>query len=125
LHRVLAPKAIDVCTPIAWLEANGSNLKRIILRHAQRWNLDPEFANWVEASYAFLNTLVDRIVPGYPAAEAEALQARFGMVDPLLAGSAAVLLPRAHRRKRRTSRQSQRTGLPDQGRSGGSARGWR
>ncbi len=78
------PRSGLVFLPCELIEANGTNLKRIILRHAQRWNLDGGFAHWVESSNAFLNTLVDRIVPGYPAAEVEALQARFGYVDPLL-----------------------------------------
>ena len=73
-----------VFLPCELIEANGSNLRRIVLRHAQRWNLEPGFGRWVDEHNRFLNTLVDRIVPGYPAAEAEALHARFGYIDPLL-----------------------------------------
>ena len=72
-----------VFLPCELIEANGSKLKNIILLHAQRWNLEAGFAAWIEASNVFCNTLVDRIVPGYPAAEAEALFAQFGYTDPL------------------------------------------
>jgi tagaturonate reductase len=34
-------------------------------RHAAAWNLEPEFTGWVSEHKWFLNTLVDRIVPGY------------------------------------------------------------
>ncbi|MDR3411191.1 MAG: tagaturonate reductase, partial [Formivibrio sp.] len=73
-----------VFLPCELIEANGSKLKSIILQHAQRWNLEAGFAAWIEASNVFCNTLVDRIVPGYPAAEANALYAKFGYTDPLL-----------------------------------------
>jgi tagaturonate reductase len=73
-----------VFIPCELIEANGDNLKRIVLLHAKRWNLEAGFAKWIESSNHFLNTLVDRIVPGYPAAEAEALWERFGYTDPLM-----------------------------------------
>jgi tagaturonate reductase len=79
-----SPQSGLVFLPCELIEGNGDSLKRIVLLHAQRWNLEPGFTRWVETSNYFLNTLVDRIVPGYPTAEAEALQARFGYVDPLL-----------------------------------------
>ncbi len=77
-------KAGLVFLPCELIEANGSNLKRIVLRHAERWNLGAGFAQWVESHNHFLNTLVDRIVPGYPADEAETLFTRFGYRDPLM-----------------------------------------
>lgn len=73
-----------VFLPCELIEANGSKLKSVILAHAKRWNLEAGFAAWVEGSNYFLNTLVDRIVPGFPAAEADALYARFGYTDSLL-----------------------------------------
>ena len=70
-----------VFLPCELIEANGSKLKSIVLQHAQRWNLDAGFAAWVESANVFCNTLVDRIVPGYPGAEAEALFAKFGYIN--------------------------------------------
>lgn len=73
-----------VFLPCELIEANGTNLKRIVLLHAKRWGLDAAFAAWVEKHNFFLDTLVDRIVPGYPAAEAPDLYKKWGYNDPLL-----------------------------------------
>jgi mannitol-1-phosphate/altronate dehydrogenase len=48
------------------IDKNGDMLKKYVLQHAQNWNLGDEFTNWVNESCAFCNTLVDRIVPGFP-----------------------------------------------------------
>ncbi len=72
-----------VFLPCELIEANGATLRRIVLAHAERWGFGPAFAAWVEGSNLFLDTLVDRIVPGFPAAEAESLFARWGYRDPL------------------------------------------
>ncbi|MBP2290683.1 tagaturonate reductase [Azospirillum rugosum] len=72
-----------VFLPCELIEANGANLKRIVLAHAKRWGLESGFAAWVEAHNHFLNTLVDRIVPGYPRDEAAALTAKWGYEDTL------------------------------------------
>ncbi|HYD32046.1 MAG TPA: tagaturonate reductase [Azospirillaceae bacterium] len=77
------PESGLVFLPCELIEANGANLKRIVLAHAKRWGLEPGFATWVAAHNHFLNTLVDRIVPGYPKDEAASLFARWGYQDTL------------------------------------------
>jgi tagaturonate reductase len=72
-----------VFLPCELIEANGATLRRCVLAHALRWGCEPEFAAWIESRNLFLDTLVDRSVPGFPAAEAEALFARWGYRDPL------------------------------------------
>jgi tagaturonate reductase len=52
--------------PCELIEKNADNLKRIILQLAQKWKLDEGFVNWLNTACTFSNTLVDRIVPGYP-----------------------------------------------------------
>lgn len=52
--------------PCELIEKNADNLKRIILQLAKKWNLDEGFVNWLNTACTFSNTLVDRIVPGYP-----------------------------------------------------------
>ncbi|TXS96081.1 tagaturonate reductase [Parahaliea maris] len=49
------------------IEDNASTLRDIVLRHAGDWNLPADFSDWLQASCAFCNTLVDRIVTGEPA----------------------------------------------------------
>lgn len=58
-----------VFLPCELIEANGSTLKSIVLRYAKEWNLGDDFINWVESENIFCNTLVDRIVTGYPRGE--------------------------------------------------------
>lgn len=52
--------------PCELIEKNGETLKNIIIRYATEWNLEKEFIDWVVNKNTFCNTLVDRIVTGYP-----------------------------------------------------------
>lgn len=74
-----------VFLPCELIERNGTNLRRIVERHAERWNLGADFLRWLDTANHFLDTLVDRVVSGYPAADAEALRAEWGYDDPLVA----------------------------------------
>ncbi|MGQ9369089.1 tagaturonate reductase [Azospirillum sp. ST 5-10] len=66
------------------IDHNGDELRRIVLRHAADWGLEPGFVAWVEADNAFYNTLVDRIVPGFPRAEADDLTRELGYADSFM-----------------------------------------
>ena len=55
--------------PCELIDKNGATLKKYILDYASLWNLDPAFSAWVEHENIFCNTLVDRIVTGYPRGE--------------------------------------------------------
>lgn len=70
--------------PCELIEANGTTLRDCVLRHAEAWNLGPAFIDWVKEHNRFCNTLVDRIVPGYPKAEADELCRRAGFADKLV-----------------------------------------
>ncbi|WP_207497226.1 tagaturonate reductase [Aridibaculum aurantiacum] len=52
--------------PCELIEKNADNLKRIVLLLAEKWQLGEGFVNWLNTACTFSNTLVDRIVPGYP-----------------------------------------------------------
>jgi tagaturonate reductase len=52
--------------PCELIDKNGENLKKIILQYADEWNLGEGFKQWLERENTFCNTLVDRIVTGYP-----------------------------------------------------------
>lgn len=69
--------------PCELLERNGDILRSIVLRHADDWGLSPAFRSWVEECNLFLNSLVDRIVTGYPE-EAERYFDKWGYEDRLL-----------------------------------------
>lgn len=73
-----------ILLPCELIEHNGKTLKSCVLRHAKAWNLEPEFAEWLESENRFADTLVDRIVPGFPEEEFESLSAELGYQDRLL-----------------------------------------
>ncbi len=52
--------------PCELIDQNGAELKRCILRYADLWRLGDAFKQWIEKENVFCNTLVDRIVTGYP-----------------------------------------------------------
>lgn len=73
-----------VVIPCELIEQNGQKLREIVLRHAKDWGLEAGFESWIMSACTFLDTLVDRIVTGYPAAEAESLQAAWGYEDHMI-----------------------------------------
>lgn len=73
-----------VLLPCELIERNGDALQRTVLELAERWALPTEFVAWVRQSCVFTNTLVDRIITGYPKDEASELEQRFGYRDALI-----------------------------------------
>lgn len=82
LGRDAAPGLVFL--PCELIEANGSRLTECVVKYAQAWELPDAFTAWVRKANVFCNTLVDRIVTGFPSSEAEALFAKLGYTDPLL-----------------------------------------
>ena len=70
-----------VFLPCELIDGNGDALKTCVLRYAECWGLEMEFMAWVEKENIFANTLVDRIVTGYPESEKETLAAVVGFDD--------------------------------------------
>ena len=73
-----------VIIPCELIDKNGDNLKKIILQYASDWNLGDDFVEWIEDDNIFCNTLVDRIVPGYPKDKMDAITAELGYKDNLV-----------------------------------------
>ena len=48
------------------IDNNGTELKKCVMKYADLWNLGDDFKVWLENENHFVNTLVDRIVTGYP-----------------------------------------------------------
>jgi len=70
--------------PCELIDKNGDKLRTTVLQHIEAWKLPAEFAAWVRSSNHFCNTLVDRIVPGYPRDEAAKLCTELGYEDKLM-----------------------------------------
>lgn len=70
--------------PCELIECNGKTLKKYMLRYAEAWKLPAEYTLYLENECAFVDTLVDRIVAGYPRAEAAEMEKKFGYEDKLI-----------------------------------------
>lgn len=70
-----------IIIPCELIEKNGEKLKEIILKYADDWNLGSGFTDWIETENHFFNTLVDRIVTGYPRDEKIELEYDDNMLD--------------------------------------------
>lgn len=73
-----------VLLPVELIDKNGEKLKMTILKYIELWQLPDEFRSWVINSNIFCNTLVDRIVPGFPKEEISLIQKRIGFLDNLV-----------------------------------------
>lgn len=73
-----------VFMPCELIDKNGITLRECILHYASDWQFGGEFAAYVEKNCIFCNTLVDRIVAGYPRAEAAEICEKLGYQDNLL-----------------------------------------
>jgi len=73
-----------ILMPCELIEKNGENLKNTILQYISHWNLSSDFKNWIEQHNIFCNTLVDRIVPGFPKDNIQEIQKATGFEDNLV-----------------------------------------
>ena len=78
--------------PCELINYNADTLKEIILKYCDKWNLEKDFVQWIEENNSFHNTLVDRIVPGYPRAEIEDYQNQLEFEDKLIVTAEVFLL---------------------------------
>lgn len=70
--------------PCELIDKNGDNLKKCVLKYAADWNYGERFAKWVREENVFTNTLVDRIVTGYPRDTAAEMEKCFGYCDNMI-----------------------------------------
>ena len=70
--------------PCELIDNNADVLRDCILKYAHLWQLPQDFEWWLENACAFHNTLVDRIVSGFPHQEADSYFERLGYEDKLL-----------------------------------------
>lgn len=66
------------------IEDNGSTLRQYILQHAAANNLGEAFETWVKNHCFFYDTLVDRIVPGFPKETINEIKEEIGFDDNLV-----------------------------------------
>lgn len=73
-----------IIIPCELIDRNGEKLKKLVLKYAEDWELEPEFAEWINNSNTFCCSLVDRIVPGYPRDTIDEVRKELGYDDDLV-----------------------------------------
>lgn len=76
-----------VIIPCELIDKNGDKLKEIVLRYATDWELGDGFIQWIQKSNQFCNSLVDRIVPGFPRDQINEIWEELGYEDNLVVES--------------------------------------
>ena len=69
--------------PSELIEQNGTKLKKIILELSKIWKLEDHFISWINQNH-FYNTLVDRIVPGFPKKDLDFYKKELSFDDQLI-----------------------------------------
>jgi tagaturonate reductase len=70
--------------PCELIEKNGESLRDAILQYATHWHLEDGFQQWIKQHTLFCNTLVDRIVPGFPKDTIDEIMEDIGFEDKLV-----------------------------------------
>ncbi|KLT69283.1 tagaturonate reductase [Flavobacterium sp. ABG] len=78
--------------PCELINYNSDTLKEIVLKYAIEWKLEQDFVFWVINNCSFHNTLVDRIVPGYPRDQIEAYNSQLSYKDDLIVSAESFFL---------------------------------
>ncbi len=73
-----------ILIPCELIDNNAGFLKEYVLKYAKLWQLPDGFTTWLNEECDFCNSLVDRIVTGYPRDEAEELWKEIGYQDNCL-----------------------------------------
>lgn len=73
-----------ILIPCELIDNNAGFLKEYVLKYAKLWELPEAFTAWINEECDFCNSLVDRIVTGYPRDEAEELWKEIGYQDNCL-----------------------------------------
>ena len=73
-----------IIIPCELINYNSDTLKEIILKYVSLWGLGEKFNNWILDHNSFHNTLVDRIVPGYPKDQIEEYSKQIDYEDKLI-----------------------------------------
>jgi tagaturonate reductase len=73
-----------IVIPCELIENNGKTLKEILLRYSADWKLGEGFISWLDTANIFCDSLVDRIVPGFPKDTIDDIQRELGYEDSLV-----------------------------------------
>ncbi|HRI79822.1 MAG TPA: tagaturonate reductase, partial [Cyclobacteriaceae bacterium] len=78
------PESGLILLPCELVEKNGLLLRTAILQYIDHWHLPDAFKKWIIENNTFCNTLVDRIVPGFPKETINEIKEETGFDDNLV-----------------------------------------
>lgn len=78
--------------PCELINHNADTLKKYILDYSAQWNLGDGFTAWINNACSFHNSLVDRIVTGYPKHDLEQYTSQLDYEDHLIVSSETFFL---------------------------------
>ncbi|MEL6976136.1 MAG: tagaturonate reductase [Bacteroidota bacterium] len=70
--------------PCELIDTNGTILLECVEKYIELWSLGQDFKHWLQNHVYFYNTLVDRIVPGFPRDTINEVQGKLGYEDQLV-----------------------------------------
>ena len=70
--------------PCELINYNADTLRQIIYRYIEDWELETAFSDWLNKACSFHNSLVDRIVTGYPRVNEEVYKSQITFNDELI-----------------------------------------
>ena len=73
-----------ILLPCELTDHNADLLRECVNKYAKLWELGEDFEKWLKEENTFCNTLVDRIVTGYPRDEVEELTEQIGYKDNMI-----------------------------------------
>ncbi|SHE76280.1 tagaturonate reductase [Alkalibacter saccharofermentans] len=73
-----------IIIPCELIDKNGEKLKETVIKYVELWELEEKFKKWIVEANTFCNSLVDRIVPGYPRERINEIQEELGYQDKLV-----------------------------------------
>lgn len=73
-----------ILLPCELTDHNADLLRECVNKYAKLWELGEDFEKWLKEENTFCNTLVDRIVTGYPRDEVEELTKQIGYKDNMI-----------------------------------------
>lgn len=73
-----------VMLPAELIDDNGMHLRECVLKQCENWKLPEAFTEWVKNACVFTQTLVDRIVTGYPRGKEQFHWDRYGYEDRIM-----------------------------------------
>ena len=84
VHFNGAADKAPIIIPCELIDKNGQALRDVVLAYVSLWKLSPDFKHWIAHEVIFCNTLVDRIVPGFPKDTIDEIQKETGFEDKLV-----------------------------------------